>query len=120
MEPGRILLVDDDREVIRLLGRYLGRFGRPVDACGTGGEACARIESAAQYAVAVIDLTLPDMSGDEVAVRLLAVNPAAHVVIVSGYPFEAGDLEERCQHPVQVLQKPFLPKALGEVITPFL
>lgn len=65
----RVLLVDDDPDLRRLLSLLLGARGHEVRTEGTGLEA---LEAAADFRpqVVVLDLGLPDISGREVVRRL--------------------------------------------------
>ena len=69
--PVRVLVVDDDRPVLRMLERTLAAEGYDVDAVGDGGAALARAE-AAPPDVIVLDVVMPGMDGLAVARRLRA------------------------------------------------
>jgi two-component system phosphate regulon response regulator OmpR len=64
---GRVLIIDDDERLARMLGDYLGAAGLEVVARSTG---VAGLASAADCDVVVLDLGLPDMDGLEVCRRL--------------------------------------------------
>jgi CheY-like chemotaxis protein len=107
----RLLLVEDEPALGDLLKKYLERIGYQVDAC-THPEAALELLQAhpESYAVLVTDLTLPDMSGEELVTRSRRWVPNLRAIIASGYPYEpraAG---------VSFLQKPFLPKLLAQAI----
>lgn len=61
----RLLIVDDDTELTRLLTELLGQEGFEVDAQPGGADAVARASTGA-YALVILDVMLPDMSGFEV------------------------------------------------------
>jgi two-component system response regulator MprA len=69
--PVRVLVVDDDRPVLRMLERTLAAEGYDVDAVGDGGAALAHAE-AAPPDVIVLDVVMPGMDGLAVARRLRA------------------------------------------------
>lgn len=62
---GRILVVEDDVEVARLLGAMLARAGYSVDSASSGAEALEKLHLG-DYAAVTLDLLLPDMNGVEV------------------------------------------------------
>jgi DNA-binding response OmpR family regulator len=64
-----VLLVEDDPKLTALLRKGLGREGHVVDTVLCGGEGLQRAQSDAYDAV-ILDLTLPDLDGLEVARRL--------------------------------------------------
>jgi two-component system phosphate regulon response regulator PhoB len=67
----RVLVVDDEEDIRRLVSFNLDEAGFQVEAVGTGTEA---LRAAAELvpAVVVLDLMLPDVSGTEVCRRLRA------------------------------------------------
>ncbi len=68
----RALVVDDNDNARETLGAMLSALGLDADLCGTGHEGIARFE-AGHYALVVLDLELPDLSGFEVAQRIRMV-----------------------------------------------
>jgi diguanylate cyclase (GGDEF)-like protein len=78
----RVLIVEDDPTLGRVLATVLGRFASNVQVANRGDAALA-IESTSYDAVAC-DISLPDISGLEVIGRLRAMAPAAGIVAVTG------------------------------------
>ncbi len=64
-----VLVVEDERKLRELLRAYLERAGLEVLTAGSGAEALTLAEAAAPQLV-VLDLGLPDVSGEEVAREL--------------------------------------------------
>lgn len=113
----RILLVDDEPAVLRLMQTYLSRMGYRVDTSPDATSAFAAIESASQpYDLVVADVTLPGMSGKDMAVQMVSANPALRVLLCSGYPVAVEALPENVQVRFGSLQKPFPPNMLAESI----
>jgi two-component system OmpR family response regulator len=65
----RLLVVEDDRKLVRALARGLEREGYAVDAAYTGEEALARA-SACDYDAVVLDVMLPGVDGFSVCEEL--------------------------------------------------
>ena len=61
----RLLVIDDDRKLCRLIAAYLGPLGYDVEAVHTGPEGVSRATGAAWSAV-ILDLMLPGLDGFEV------------------------------------------------------
>ena len=61
----RLLLIDDDRKLCRLIGAYLGPLGYDVTAVHTGPEG-VESASAEPWQAVILDLMLPGMDGFEV------------------------------------------------------
>ena len=84
--PFRILVVDDDPAILRLLSRVLGSKGLDVIPCATGAEALDAVESQ-DWQLCLLDRGLPDMDGLEVC-RYIKANPhfdARQVIVLSAY-----------------------------------
>ncbi len=67
----RILVIDDDRKLCRLIRDYLEPMGYAVEAVHTGPEGAERAVAAPWHAV-ILDLMLPGMDGFEVLKRIRA------------------------------------------------
>lgn len=113
----RILLVDDEPALTKLMQTYLTRIGYTVDTSLNAAGAFALVKQAkAPYHLLVSDLTLPDMQGDDMALQMLKSNPLLRVLVCSGYPFAVDSLPENVQHRFTALLKPFLPNMLAKEI----
>lgn len=115
--PHRILLVDDERPLLTLLKKFLERREHEVELCETGQAAidlCT--EAPERFEVVVLDLGLPDLPGEEVLARLLAVSPSLRVLISSGSAWHGSHLSEADQRRTGSILKPFMPQALVEAI----
>ncbi|HKO91155.1 MAG TPA: ATP-binding protein, partial [Polyangiaceae bacterium] len=83
---GQVLLVDDDPNVLRALARQLEQLGFGVTQTTAGAEALGLFRAQpTRFRLAVVDRTMPDLSGDQVIELLHEVDPALPVVLVSGY-----------------------------------
>jgi DNA-binding NtrC family response regulator len=113
----RILLVDDEPALTRLMQMYLSRMGYTVDVSLLAGEALGLFEANPQvYKLVVADITLPDMAGNEMAVQMAERNPNLRILLCSGYPFAVDSLPEHMRDRFASLQKPFLPNMLAEAV----
>lgn len=82
----RILLVEDDADVVQLERAVLERAGYQVQACGTGAEGLELAESE-KPDVVILDVGLPDMSGLDVCTSISNSNDA-FILMVSGHSRE--------------------------------
>jgi len=78
----RVLLVEDETEIVSPLVQTLGREGYVVDQASTGRDAIAAA-SRATYDIVILDLGLPDIDGLEVCRRLRAADYKGAVLILS-------------------------------------
>lgn len=82
----RILLVDDDDAITTLGRRSLGRLGYVVTAFTDPALAVGEFVKAPEAFDAVVtDISMPGMTGFDVAAAVLAARPGIPVVITSGY-----------------------------------
>jgi two-component system, cell cycle sensor histidine kinase and response regulator CckA len=113
----RVLLLDDETSLLQLLTRYLTRLGYDVEGFSRGREALAAFEARpGDFAIAMVDLTLQDMPGEQVVRRMLDISADARILVCSGYPFSVESLPDEVQNRVGYLQKPFLPRMLVAAI----
>lgn len=78
----RILIVDDDEEVVALLLRYLGKQGFKVVGARNGAEMRARFEASGTDLI-LLDLGLPDEDGLAL-LRYLRTTWTGPVIVLSG------------------------------------
>jgi DNA-binding response OmpR family regulator len=77
--PPRILVVDDDRALQTLLSVLFTRAGFECDFVSDGREAMEKLDGNGNdhsYAVIILDLILPSVSGMEILNRLEEKNPS--------------------------------------------
>ena len=109
----RLLLVDDEVSLLKLMETFLGRIGYTVVSHTSAAAALGRFEAdPGEFGLIVADLTMPEMSGDQMALRMIDLNPKVRVLLCSGYPFDLRSLPEPVRAQFSVLQKPFIPKML--------
>jgi DNA-binding NtrC family response regulator len=81
MPPNRVLVVDDDASILRLVATILRRESYDVDTASGGRDALAKI-ALTPYDVIVLDLMMPDVPGLEVLRSLHARVPHVRRVVV--------------------------------------
>ncbi len=113
-----ILLVEDSPEVSLITVEYLTELGHQVVAVADAELAVEQVAQKAFDAV-MTDVSLPGMSGIELAKQLIKKYPKLPVVIASGYgALNIDSLLGQRQANVLVLPKPYdmgmLEKTLGE------
>jgi DNA-binding NtrC family response regulator len=81
----RILIVDDDENIRKVLMAILEDKGYDMEAVGTAREAIKRTEKKF-YNVALIDIRLPDMEGIDLLMKIRDTTPKMRKIIITGYP----------------------------------
>jgi DNA-binding NtrC family response regulator len=113
----RILVVDDEPALLKLLERYLTRSGYRVEACGSAQQALELFGADPEvYSLVIADLRMPGMSGEELLEMLIRRNPSIRIVVCSGYPFNHLDRRPGIEGQIRFVQKPFLPSMLDHAI----
>jgi signal transduction histidine kinase/CheY-like chemotaxis protein len=111
------LVVDDEMNVRELIASALEDNGYRVTMAANGLSAVALVEADPMaFAVAVVDLMMPDLTGDEVIRRLRRLRPGLPVVIASGYSDRPLPDDVLTSGPTAVLPKPFRLDALTSVV----
>jgi two-component system response regulator PilR (NtrC family) len=84
-ENARILVIDDDENIRKVLVEILADEGYNVDSVGTGKEALKKTKDEF-YNVALIDVRLPDIEGIELLKKFRPTSPKMRKIIITGYP----------------------------------
>lgn len=110
-----ILVVDDSEEVREVLRELLSRHGYTVVTAPDGESGLVELGSRA-FALAMVDLGLPGISGLEVAHRLKDRWPATRVALMTGYGDRLGPDDAKAKGVDFVLAKPFSLDQLRSVV----
>ena len=111
--PRHVLLCEDDALIRLDLADILSGLGTEVTETASGQETLDRLQAGA-YDVLLIDVGLPDISGEEVATRVRATHPDMPIIFATGQAeVPAAEALGRCA----VVQKPFGDRDLERVFT---
>lgn len=110
-----ILVVDDEGMIRKLIRRMVEAAGREILEAASASEADTLMQGCgADVAVALVDVSLPDINGADLSAQWLTEYPGLKVILISGYPVEASSLVAGRMF---FLQKPFSRENLLEVLT---
>ena len=108
-----VLLAEDEESLRRLLARQLERAGFTVFEAGSGAEAeVLYTDSMEQIDILLTDVTMPGMTGVELAQRLRGHEPTLPVILISGYSVDKLSQISSIPGGVSLLEKPFTFEAL--------
>jgi DNA-binding response OmpR family regulator len=98
----RVLLVDDEPELVHTMAERLEIRDFEVDAVTSGAAALEKIKSEA-YDVVVIDLKMPGMSGHAVMTAVRVEHPRLPIILLTGHGAaeddeENADLDQACAY----------------------
>jgi PAS domain S-box-containing protein len=110
---GLTLLVDDDARVRTVTEHLLRSLGFDVCAFGTGREAILEVERRGQdVRVVVLDVTMPDLNGEQVLREMRRLRPGIPILLCSGYSQEELNQRFSPEDMAVFLQKPYPFEAL--------
>src|SRR2546430_1709387 len=94
MEPAKILVVDDESAILRLLREALTQWGYQVTSASSAAEALQALRGDMFDAV-ITDIRMPDMNGLELLKEIKRHDESVEVVVMTGYPTIASAVEAR-------------------------
>ena len=114
-ENARILIIDDDENIRKVLTTILEDEGYDVESVDTAKKAIERTRRKS-YNLALIDIRLPDMEGIELLTRMKNTTPKIRKIIITGYPTLQNAVEAVNRGADAYILKPFdMEKVLEEI-----
>ncbi len=110
----KILVVDDERIVIRSAEMVLSAEGYDIEGASSGKEAILKMEQNS-YDLVLTDLKMPEMDGITLIRWLKQERPDIGVVIITGYPSQDTIKEALELGIIDYVPKPFTPAVLTDV-----
>jgi len=105
----KALIIDDERSVHSVVSRMLTRSGIECLVAATATAGISEFTTHhKEIGVVLLDLTLPDLSGEEVFNAITAIDPDAKIVVMSGHNVEhlpegmKGNILSYIQKPVRL------------------
>ena len=112
-----ILMVEDEKAVLKLGKSILGRYGYTVLDAQTPNAAIALAKSRREKIhLLITDVIMPEMNGKELMEILLDLHPEIKCLFMSGYTADAISHHGVIDKGVNFLQKPFSVKSLAEKV----
>ena len=115
MSSVKILIVEDDQDFAGSVAEILELDEHQVTVLASGEEAVANYDEKA-FDLVLLDIKLPGMSGLECLRAIRTINPIANVMIMTGAHTEQNRREAKDGGALHVLQKPFDPLRLLELV----
>ncbi|MGQ9539262.1 MAG: response regulator [Candidatus Bathycorpusculaceae bacterium] len=106
VETARILIVDDDENIRKVLTMILEDEGYTVDTTETAKKAIEKTRKNF-YNLALIDIRLPDMEGIELLTKMRDTTPKMRKIIITGYPTLQNAIEAVNRGADAYILKPF-------------
>jgi DNA-binding NtrC family response regulator len=114
---GRIMLIDDEENILNLSRKILQRSMYTVSAFTSSREALAAFyQNPSEVDIVLTDLSMPEFDGIELTKRMLAIRPNLPVILCTGYG-DAFNLERSKEAGAAgFIQKPFTSQSLLQTI----
>jgi DNA-binding NtrC family response regulator len=106
MSAVRVLLVDDEEELVATIQERLEMRGIVAEAVTTGHDALERIQGT-QFDVVVVDLKMPGLTGMDIADVIRRRQPKTRVLLITGHGSGHGELDQLASRGYPILLKPF-------------
>ncbi len=108
----KILLIEDEIEIEKIIQQFLTKHGYKVFACGSIKEAQELYQREIKFDLILSDIILPDGRGTDFVLELLKKEPLIKVLLISGYSDDRITLEKIRNKGFPFLSKPF---SIGEL-----
>ena len=110
-----VLIVDDEAMVLRSTSAALAAAGFEVEVAGDGAAGLEAFRCCRDRICLVLsDVVMPEMSGIQMAEKILEIDPRTNILLMSGYSEAALEVLARERFPF--VRKPFLPADLVQRI----
>jgi len=107
MEAAKILVVDDEPSILRLLREALTQWGYQVTTASNARDALDALRTE-MYDAAITDIRMPDTSGLDLLKEIKKHDDSIEVVIMTGYPTIASAVEALKEGAYDYLSKPLI------------
>ncbi|MGD0884949.1 MAG: NAD(P)H-dependent oxidoreductase subunit E [Thermodesulfovibrionales bacterium] len=111
----RILVVDDDEEVVKSCKRALESNGYEVEGEIDAEKALGKLK-VVPYDLMITELVMLKLDGIRLIRNAKIINPAIGVIVLTGYPSPEAIRDTLQVGAIDFLAKPFFPEILGDVV----
>jgi len=110
MSDNRILVVEDNPDLLDMVNRYLRQWKFAADPFNDHLEALAHFkENPGSYSLVIIDIKMPQMNGIDIAGAMQRAKPDIKIILMTAYDVIPDDLESNLliAKYKDILKKPF-------------
>jgi two-component system, cell cycle sensor histidine kinase and response regulator CckA len=110
------MVVDDEKDIRLLVKELLENMGYTVKPCEDGIQALSVFQNAPlEVDLVITDMTMPNMSGDELAERLIQIRKDIPVILCTGYSEQISEDQALDVGIARYMAKPILNQDLVKV-----
>jgi two-component system cell cycle sensor histidine kinase/response regulator CckA len=114
-----IMVVDDEKDILRLIGLYLEKRGIRHIEFSDAAEALAHFkQNDKKYDLVLSDIRMPQMSGLELAGHIRSINPDVKILLMSAFVIDSDQMRrlQKEQEIAEFISKPFSFATFGAVL----
>lgn len=111
----RVLVIDDDQEVLTSLTEFLTREGYQVTAVRDPRQALPEVKDG-RHQIALLDVRMPELDGVTLLRQIRALDSDLCVIVMTGYPSVESAVDTMKAQAFDYLAKPFEAEQLREVL----
>jgi CheY-like chemotaxis protein len=113
----RVLFVDDEPQIAKIARKMLEHLGYDVTSRVSSTEALELFKArSADFDVVITDMTMPDMTGDRLAIEIMKIRADIPVILCTGY---SNRISEETAHNIGIkafVYKPFVKADLARTV----
>jgi len=113
---GTILLVDDEETICEVGAAMLEQLGYDVITADSGDAALERYQASSDISLVILDLTMPQLDGEQTFLGLRALDPEVRVIMSSGYSEQEVTKKFTGMGLLDFIQKPYSIQRLQQVM----
>lgn len=103
----KILLVDDEKQILRMMEQILNSFGYEIAAYDKSRDALSCFESTPyEFDIVITDMAMPGITGDKLVSKIKAIRPEIPIILCTGSSEKIVDARTNGSKPDKVLMKP--------------
>lgn len=115
----KILVVDDEEEICKMLIKHLSIGGRKVKYVLTGKKAIEKVKKE-YFDVVFLDILLPELSGIEVLDKIKKISPEIKVIMMTGKIVNNDLMKQLYEKGAsRCLQKPFKIEEIEKILAEY-
>jgi DNA-binding response OmpR family regulator len=115
VDKKKVLIVDDDRDIVQIVTTMLEGRGWQIDVAYGGNEALEKV-SASRPDVILLDIMMPGMNGIEVLKKIKKIDANARIIMITAFGDVESYLDSMELGAYEYINKPFETNELLEMV----
>jgi PAS domain S-box-containing protein len=112
-----ILFVDDEEVLVSMAGETLKRLGYRITTRTSSVEALKLFRTKPnEFDLVITDLTMPEMTGDDLALKILSIKPDIPIILCTGFSHDVTPEKARALGVRELVMKPVVGTQLGQTV----